>query len=251
MAGRKAKMKSEKSLARSHEAGTEVLFTQPCIHPRYGAIMFAILDHVDFYFKAAESNLEDAKKFHASILSTPVGNSNNRLISDGQLLGNFFMHAQSVVLFSYMALEYFSMNCIKSLGRYDEWKTSRLDEKLKLLIPTALGIPKLPNKLRDAFGDLETRRHSLNHPSPENVANGNDREWDTVHMAWLMIGNYEKSYKDALAIYHHLLEPMRKWNKDHSSGPVTLTGVKRGIRFDNPAKKNFDGGVGATSPKQE
>ncbi|MFA6475787.1 MAG: hypothetical protein WCV68_00050 [Candidatus Paceibacterota bacterium] len=238
MAGKKQKQVSDPSLAHPHEAGSEVWLTQPAVHPIYGTIMFPILDHTDFYFKAAGSCLQDAKRYHNEILSKPLNKSNCRLVTDNQLLGNFFLNAQNVVLFSYLALEYFALSCAGSFGKQRQWKDRRLDQKIKHLISQELGIPRLPQDLCSAFGDIENRRHALNHPRPESVANADPREWDSVHLAWLLIGNYEKTYSDSLKIYEYLSVPYKE-QMMRKSGPVTLTGVKRGIRFENQAKKNF------------
>ncbi|MFA5997114.1 MAG: hypothetical protein WC791_01340 [Candidatus Paceibacterota bacterium] len=240
MAGRKEKSVSGSDLAHPHDVGVTVTFNQIVIHPTYGTILLPVYDHTDFYFKSAESALIEAKKYHEKILSSPVNKSNCRVVySESTDLPAFFMFSQNVVIYSYLALEYFAISCAQSVNKVKEWEKRRLDQKLKYLIQQELGIPHLSPDLCSAFGELENRRHSLNHPTIKNITNGHPTEWDSAHLAWLMVGNYEKVYLSAKKIYEEIRKPLIEYNKKKPQGEVTLTGVKRGIKFENPAKKSL------------
>lgn len=240
MASKKEKSISDPNLAHPHEVGAQVIINQIAIHPTHGAILLPVYDHTDFYFKCAEASLLDAKKFHEKILSTPLNKSNCRNIySDNEFLPAFFMHSQNVVLYSYLALEYFAIDCARSINKVKEWEKRRLDQKLKYLIQQEIGVTKLSQDLCNSFGILENRRHSLNHPQMKNIMNGHPTEWDSSHLAWLMIGNYEKVYLDAKKIFEEIQKPLKEYNsKKPKSDSVTLTGVRRGLKFENPAKKS-------------
>lgn len=240
MAGQKQKQVSDQSLAHAHEAGSTVMLTQIAIDPVYGTIMFPVIDHADFYFEAAKYHLAEAEKLREEILSKPLDNKSNcRLVSDNQLIANFFLHSQCVVIFSYLALEYFAIACSRGLGKEEGWKKRRLDQKIKYLISQELGIPNLPQELCAAFGEIENRRHSLNHPELKNIVNGGDTEWDSVHVSWMMIGNYKKAYDNAVKIYDYLNEPYKSEMAKKSPQQVTLS-IQRGMKFENPAKKQFE-----------
>lgn len=237
MAGRKIKSISNKDLAYSHAAGAEVLLSQIAIHPIYGTFIFSVINHTDFYNKAALYHLEEAKKAHDKVISMPVGKQNARGVFDNDILGDFFHNAQLVVLFSYLWLEYFAMDCSRGLGKLSDWKKRRLDQKLKYLISQELGIENLPQELCTAFGEIEHRRHSLNHPEFKNVVHGSETEWDTVHLGWLIVGNFEKCFENATKIYNYLHEPYIKNMRERPSGPTTINIIQRGMEFKNPAKK--------------
>ncbi|HUI28835.1 MAG TPA: hypothetical protein VLX91_01370 [Candidatus Acidoferrales bacterium] len=239
MAGNKQKQVGEQSLAHAHEAGSTFVLTQTAIDPVYGAVMFPVIDHTDFYFKAAKHHLAEAEKLREEILSKPLDKSNCRLVFDNQLIEDFFLHSQCVVLFSYLALEYFAIECSRGLGKAQEWKKRRLDQKIKYLIPQELGIPKLSQELCNAFGEIEARRHLLNHPEFKNIVNGSDTDWDSVHVSWMIIGNYKKACNNAVKIYDYLSKPYKSEIVKRSSKQVTLN-VQRGMRFDNQVKKKFE-----------
>ncbi|MCX6755178.1 MAG: hypothetical protein NT068_01370 [Candidatus Nomurabacteria bacterium] len=237
MSGRKQKSISDPNLASNHDAGATVILTQNAVDPKYGVLSFPVIDHTSFYFNYAEYHLKEAERIRQEIIAIPVGRANNRFVKI-ELAGEIFHHGQLVVIFSYLALEYFGLSCMQGFQKTKEWKNKRLDQKIKDFIPKELGIPKLPQNLCSAFGELEERRHSLNHPNYKNMIHWSDTEWDTCHSAWMIIGNYERVYKGAKDIYHHLHVPFKaEMLKRNPPRPVTLTGVTRGIRFENPAKK--------------
>lgn len=200
-----------------------------------------LTDLTHLVYQVARHELLQARKWHKKIFKIPVNKkSNYRLVgSNNELIGEFFLHSQLVVLFSYLALEYFALSCTRGLEKTTEWKKRRLDEKLKKLIPGEINLDPLPDILCDRFGDLEHRRHALNHPEFKNIAHGHDTEWDPAHLAWLMAGRYEDAYSTTIKIHDYLNASYKKHMAviNKNTGPVTLQIKERGARFKNPAKK--------------
>ncbi|MEW5797700.1 MAG: hypothetical protein AB1728_01720 [Bacteroidota bacterium] len=236
MAGKKQIQISDQEFKKSHEAESKVAWVQSAIDPKYGAILFEVLDHTSFYFELSKVHLEEADKYLLQIRSIPVGYLNCRAI-DEKTIFHFFHHSQLVVIFSYLALEYFALECSQQLDKNNSWDGKRLDQKLKELIPNALGISKLPIDLCNAFGEIENRRHSLNHPTFNNIVNASETQWDTVHISWMIIGKYKKSYEDALKIHEYLSEPYKNYLAKNTPPTLKFDILKRGIKFGNQSRK--------------
>jgi hypothetical protein len=87
-----------------------------------------------------------------------------------------------------------------------------------------------------SFVEMHKYRDAVNHPKEENIYGTDDGSWQHVPLAWFASG---RSIDTSEQLWHFLDQVATRWEqkKKEYDQPTTLTGLKRGIRSLEPAKK--------------
>lgn len=236
---RKIKFTSDPDLARPHKKGAVVEAVQPSLHNVFGTIHILWYRYWLFHAKKADDSFQKLKKLEAKLLKIPVNTANIRLLSDKKLIDKIYFTGFDLVVNVVLTVEYLSEEIFRiskakpRKGNYDKFTTS---EKLKWIGEDVLGIKDITDRVAyDKFIEMESLRHAVMHPKQETVYNAKEGEWDKVPLAWFVSGKWKEAYTKWEELLEELIANWEKIRQKYKK-PGTLTGVKRGIRSEEPVK---------------
>ncbi len=232
---RKIRTKADPTLAESHAAGAKVTLVQPALHETYGTLLVPRPVYWLQHAKAALARQESLRQLDQRVLETELGASDSRILA-GDLAIALYVTGTEAVLHIVLAVQQLVTELelgLKITRPPLENLNTRLGTVLRAIEYMGLGVDPRYGR----FGELQEVRDAVEHPEKETVYNSTGGEWDRVPLAWIASGKALSAIEASLALIADIAKAWDAFQSAHASGPGTLTGVTRGIRSLESAKK--------------
>jgi hypothetical protein len=242
---RKPRGRSNPGLAKPHAAGAKVIALQVAIHQTFGTLAYEQPEYSRVYQNIARMSFDATEELFVEMLQqTPVNTSNSRVFGDvvKEQLGNFMYHGYTLVLYSHLAVEMYTIERLMWIYRMGQtqqldWSSVDVTDRLRRDLPNLLGCPRLPDEVMAAFGTVRIVRDNIMHPKPSNI-NCATENWDAVPMAWLLSERRQTCIPTMDAIIKHFEPYYEQFKQQHDHG-TTVT-VERGIEYLHNAKRQVE-----------
>lgn len=111
-------------------------------------------------------------------------------------------------------------------------KNLDLIERLKILLSNL----KLNNGIPEFLTTIFKRRDIVEHPSETRLWNCDTNDWKNVHLSWILSGEIVSSFNKIVKFVNPIYKSFEDYTNNNQI-PGTLTGLKRGLKSNDPIKK--------------
>ena len=221
---------------RHHDKGASVVYAQPLVHSKLGAICFIWPRFWVLEWKLARKAQRELREVHDKILKVPVGRDNTRLldVDDGGLAVRAFDAGSRMVTHTVRAVQQLCTEIERVANRQLEGRT--LEDRLKEAATVAALRLDSSSRWYGALVEIVGVRDAMEHPHQDTVYNADPRDWDRVPLAWFIserglaaYDRFEGGFEALVAHWEMRIADM--------SGPGTLRTAARGIRSEMQYKK--------------
>lgn len=244
--GKKIRDISDPTLAKGHKKGAKVMWVHPCLHDKFGKIMFAWPHYWLFNYRIARKAHQRLKKYQNEILNIEISNSNDRHIYDSDFIEKLYRAGFELTANIYISFEHLTLEIIRGVYRNDERTrkkllNSELKVKLNHIVKKIFFSPDLVSHSGyvKLFSEFENKRHAFNHPLEDNVYNIS-HNWDLVPLAWIISGKYESGFKEIEKFLEIISTRWQEYIKENDK-PAKINiirGIKSGHQYKKPRKES-------------
>jgi len=244
--GRKLKNLSDPSLAHSHPEGATVNFALTAVDPKWGRYMYLhyprnghILKAGARYYNLALKSLEKCRKL-------PVEEKLGFRMLPDTLKIKFEIQTIQFLTLTKLGLEYLvteyelGVTQIKA-KRKETFSMPTNEEELAKRLETLAKAVGVTSEFPQEIHTIVDRRHIVEHPTIDRLANGTDTGWKTVNLSWALSGEIEGVLDPIVAYVNEFVRKVVKYIADNPI-PGELKNVHRGLKagegYKKPRKEN-------------
>lgn len=234
--GRKLRVSSDQALMSHHDKGASVVYAQPLVHSKFGAICFIWPRFWILEWKLARKAQRELCEVHDEILNVPVGRDNMRLldVDDGGLAVRAFDAGSRMVTHTVRSVQQLCTEIERVASHQLEGRT--LEERIKEAATVAELQLDSSSPWYGALVEIVGIRDAMEHPHQDTSYNARPRDWDRVPLAWFIserglaaYDRFESGFEALVARWETRVAEM--------SVPGTLRTAARGIRSEMQYKK--------------
>lgn len=211
-----------------------MILVQPCVHDLYGVLSVAQPTHWAIHFASAQVLRGKLAELDAQIELLPVDSSGSRSVTDARLVRDLYLVGTGLAVQKVLGLHHLVLWLEQlspaNIGKADT--TARLGAAL-----TRLGYRvDLKTGVRyTRLCEIDTMRHLIEHPTPENIYATDPSAWEGVPLMWIASGRAASAFDVANPFLREVVTFAREC-EERRTGSRTLQ-VQRGMKVLNQARK--------------